>query len=106
MALFETRADVDTVVPGHGSVTDLGGIRDTLDYLSVLTDEAQARYDAGMSVDEAARDIALDAWRGWLDPERIWVNVHTLYRDFSGDGRAPHALEMFAGMGRLTRDWS
>jgi len=96
--------DVDTVVPGHGPITDLGGIRETLDYLTVLTDEARARYDAGMSVDEAVRDIALDAWREWLDAERIYVNVHTLYRDFSGDRQAPHPLEMFAGMGRLVRE--
>jgi cyclase len=97
--------DVETVVPGHGPITDLGGIRETLDYLTVLTDEARARFDAGMPVDEAARDITLDAWRGWLDPERIWVNVHTLYRDFAGDRRAPHPLEMFAGMARLVREW-
>jgi glyoxylase-like metal-dependent hydrolase (beta-lactamase superfamily II) len=97
---------VEVVVPGHGPVTDLSGLRETLEYLEWLTTEAHTRYDAGLTVEEAARDIESEAYRNWLDPERIFVNVHTLYRDFSGDPNPPEILEMFAGMARLARYWT
>jgi glyoxylase-like metal-dependent hydrolase (beta-lactamase superfamily II) len=94
--------DVETVVPGHGPLTDKTGLAEILHYLEVLREETRRRYDAGMSVDEAVRDLSLDAFRGWLDPERIYVNVHTLYRDFSGESaKPPDVLAMFAKMAKL-----
>jgi len=95
--------EVDTVVPGHGPITDLSGIRETLEYLEWLTAEARARYDAGLTVEQAAREISLEAYRAWLDAERVFVNVHTLYREFAGDPDPPEILELFAGMARISR---
>jgi glyoxylase-like metal-dependent hydrolase (beta-lactamase superfamily II) len=83
------------------AVTDLSGLRETLEYLEWLTAEARTRYDVGLTVDEAARDLEPDAYANWLDAERIFVNLHTLYRDFSGEPKPPEILEMFAGMARL-----
>ena len=93
----------EVVVPGHGPVTDTSGLREMRDYLTLLTGEARRRYDAGMSLDECVRDILLDAWKGWLDAERVYVNVRTLYRDFSGDEETPDVLEVFAKMARYRR---
>lgn len=95
--------DIETVVPGHGVLTDKSGLREILHYLEVLTAEARRRYDAGMSVEDAVRDMALDEFKGWLDPERIYVNVHTLYRDFADDPGPADVLALFAGMARLQR---
>ncbi len=96
--------EVDTVVPGHGPISDLSGIRETRGYLEWLTAEARARFDAGLTVEEAARDISLEAYRSWLDEERVFVNVHSLYREFSGEPGLPEILELFAGMARLTKE--
>jgi cyclase len=96
--------DVDMVVPGHGPLTDLTGIRETKDYLEWLTDEARARYDAGLAVEDAARDISLEAFRSWLDAERVFVNVHSLYREFGGVPDPPEVLELMAGAARFARD--
>jgi len=93
--------DIETVVPGHGPLTDKSGLAEQLHYLEVLTKEARGRYDAGMSVEEAARDLILDEFAGWLDAERLYVNVHTLYRDFAGDRTPGDVLALFAGMARL-----
>lgn len=94
--------DVETVVPGHGPLTDKTGLREILHYLEVLSEQARRRYDAGMSVDDAVRDLSLDEFRGWLDAERIYVNVNTLYRDFSGStAEQPDVLAMFAKMAKL-----
>lgn len=92
--------DIETVVPGHGPLTDKSGLREILHYLEVLSREARSRYDAGMPMEEAARDIQLSEFDRWIDAERVFVNVHTLYRDFSGDTDAPDVLWLFAGMSR------
>lgn len=98
--------DIETVVPGHGVLTDKAGLREILHYLEVLTSEARRRYDAGMPVEEAVRDLTLDEFKGWLDAERIYVNVHTLYRDFKGDPEPTDVLTQFAGMARLRKSWA
>lgn len=92
--------DIETVVPGHGPLTDKSGLREILRYLDVLSREARGRYDAGMSVEDAASDIQLSEFDHWIDAERTYVNVNTLYRDFSGDTEAPDVLALFAGMSR------
>jgi len=92
--------DVETVVPGHGPVTGKSGIRGLRDYLVYIRNEARKRFDAGMSDDEAARDIALDRYSDWLDPERVVVNVMTCYREFAGV-EEPDFFGMLDAMARL-----
>ncbi|HLW70099.1 MAG TPA: MBL fold metallo-hydrolase [Candidatus Binataceae bacterium] len=76
--------DVETVVPGHGPVTDKAGVAAVKRYFEYIEGEARRRYDAGMSAADAARDIALADYASWGDAERIVVNVATLYREFAG----------------------
>lgn len=91
------------VVPGHGPLTDVKGALAVRDYLAYVRDEARKRYDAGLSIREAAHDIALGDYSAWLDSERIVVNVATLYREF-GDDRPPLGpLETFELMAELAR---
>ena len=71
--------DVETVVPGHGPITDKSGVRALKRYLEFVRDESRKRFDAGMGYEDAARDIALDAFADWTDPERIVVNVYACY---------------------------
>lgn len=96
--------DPALVVPGHGPITDVRGVRAVRDYLRYLHDEARARYEAGMDATEAAFDINLSDYDSWGDAERIAVNVHTLYREFSGDDSAPNVPELFGLMTRLWKD--
>ena len=96
--------DIETVVPGHGPLTDKSGLAEQLRYLEVIAKQTRARYDAGMSVEQAARDLVLDEFKGWIDAERVYVNVHTLYRDFAGDPTPGDVLAMFAGMARLQNE--
>lgn len=93
--------DVDTIVPGHGPLTDRAGVVKVQEYLRFLDREARARFDAGLSAEEAALDIALGDYADWGDTERIAVNVDTLYRGYANDSSAPDALEIFASMGRV-----
>ena len=93
--------DVEVVVPGHGPLTDPAGARAVREYLVYVSDQARARYDAGLSAAEAARDIALGEYADWTDTERIAVNVHTLYREFGGQSQRADTGELFALMAEL-----
>jgi glyoxylase-like metal-dependent hydrolase (beta-lactamase superfamily II) len=95
--------NVETVVPGHGPITDKRGAAAVKDYLEYVRDEARKRYDAGMDAFEAARDIALGDYASWGDAERIVVNVDRLFRDFAGDESAPEVAVLFGQMAELAR---
>jgi cyclase len=91
----------ETIVPGHGPITDVHGVRRVQDYLRYIDQEARKRYDAGLSVRDAAHDIRLGDFSSWGDAERIAVNVSTLYREYSGDSAAPDVVQLFGLMAEL-----
>jgi glyoxylase-like metal-dependent hydrolase (beta-lactamase superfamily II) len=89
------------IVPGHGPLADLSGVREVADYLRYIERESVARFEAGMGPAEAARDIGLGRFASWRDAERIAVNVDTVWREWSGAAKPTDALELFGRMGRL-----
>jgi glyoxylase-like metal-dependent hydrolase (beta-lactamase superfamily II) len=91
----------ETIVPGHGPITDAAGVRRVQDYLHYINREARQRYDAGLSVRDAAHDINLGDFSSWGDSERIAVNVSTLYREYSGDMSPPDVTALFGLMAEL-----
>lgn len=93
--------DVDVIVPGHGPITDKAGVRRVADYLAFVDRESRKRFDAGLSVRDAAHDIALGEFSGWGDAERIAVNVDSLYREYRGDGKVTPVIELFALMAEV-----
>jgi len=92
------------IVPGHGPLTDLSGVREVADYLRFVEAESTARFEAGMGPEEAARDIGLGRYAGWKDAERIAVNVDTVWREWSGTMAATDPLTLFGRMGALYFD--
>ena len=89
------------IVPGHGPITDAAGVRAVRDYWTYVSGEARARFEAGMSVGDAARDIDLGPYADWGDSERIFINVNTLYREFGSDRVVDDVMALFAEMGEL-----
>lgn len=96
--------DVETIVPGHGPITDKQGVLALKGYFEYVSAEARKRFDGRMSADEAARDISLEAYRDWIDDERIVVNVHALYSEFAGGDAKPNAMDMHARMARYRKE--
>lgn len=94
----------DVIVPGHGPITDIAGVKQVRAYLNYINVEARNRYDAGLSVRDAAFDIALGDFESWTDTERIAVNVHSLYREYSGNTEPPDTITLFTLMAELKRD--
>lgn len=98
--------DVDTVVPGHGPVTDKAGIAAVRDYLAFVEEAAAARHAAGVDAWEAARQIAAEIganeeFRGWGEFGRITVNVDTAYRALDPAYVTPNVVEQFRRMAEL-----
>lgn len=98
----------DTVVPGHGPVTDLRGVRAVNDYLEWLTAEARKRYEDGMDAATAAADIVgrelgTSRFSSWGDAERIVINVDTVFRELSGTDERTNVVELFGQMATLAR---
>jgi cyclase len=92
--------DAEVLVPGHGPVTDASGVRDVERYLRYVRDEAQSRFAAGMDAEAAADDIDVSEFRDWGDPERIAVNVATIYRELDPATPPPNPVELITRMAR------
>ncbi len=95
--------DVDTVVPGHGPITDTAGITTVRDYLAFVDREASARFEAGLDAFDAARDIATEIGAseefGRLGEfGRIVVNVEAVYRTLDPSHHTPDVVEQFRRM--------
>ena len=89
------KLDVETVVPGHGPICDRSAVRAMRNYFVYLRDQTRARYQAGLSYEEAARDIAMDAFGTWTDPERVIGNIFVLYREFGAKLEPPEPRRLF-----------
>jgi cyclase len=93
--------DVETIVPGHGPITDKKGVAEVKSYLEYVQQEASVRYQAGMSALEAAQDIPLGRFSSWTESERMAVNVESVYRELRGNEQHPNILALFGEMAVL-----
>jgi cyclase len=91
-----------TYVPGHGPVCGKEGLMECREYLVYVQGEAHKRFDKGMSVDEAAKDIELGRFRKWAEWERIVANLERLQREFRGEDPATSKLDVIELWGRMT----
>lgn len=98
--------DVETVVPGHGPVTDKAGVTQVRDYLSFVLREAEGRHLAGIDAFDAAKEIAKSllgssAFGNWQEFGRISVNVDTVYRSRDARHQSPDVIEQFRRMAAI-----
>jgi len=77
--------DAQTVVPGHGPITDADGIRAVRGYLEHVTEQTDEAHRRGLSFEEAAFGIDLGPYADWLDAERVVVNVYQRYRELGAE---------------------
>ena len=72
------------VVPGHGPLADVDGLRGQRQYLTYVLDAAREHFDAGRTTLEAAQRIDLGPYDLWTEPERLAFQVDRAYREFAG----------------------
>lgn len=94
--------EADVIIPGHGPIGTKADLKKMRDYLALVRQEAKKRFDAGMSEEEAARDIRLGIYARWREAERILPNVMRCYQEFRNELHQPLDLRaMIEGMERL-----
>lgn len=96
----------DTVVPGHGPVTDIAGVGEVAEYLRYVDTGAAACHAAGLDAFEAARELAAAMGTSTRFGElgefgRIAVNVDTAYRSLDPAHRSADIVEQFRRMAAL-----
>ena len=97
----------DVIVPGHGPLTDAGGVLAVRDYLTWLEDACRSRHKEGLAAADTISDLATSEefapYREWGEWERLAVNVRAAYREIDGDdGTIPSSfVEMAAEMAML-----
>tara|TARA_Y100000590_G_scaffold227918_1_gene257229 strand:+ start:359 stop:1156 length:798 start_codon:yes stop_codon:yes gene_type:complete len=81
----------DVIVPGHGPLTDAGGVLAVRDYLTWLEDACRSRHKEGLIAADTISDLATSEefapYREWGEWERLAVNVRAAYREIDGDDR-------------------
>jgi cyclase len=92
---FMLDLDVDTIVPGHGPVTDKAGVQAVMDYLQFVEVEAAKRHAAGMSAEDAMRDINLGRFKELDERGRLAQNVLAVYYELDPNLERVDTLEVF-----------
>lgn len=98
---FMLDLDVDFIVPGHGPVTDKSGVQDVMDYLTFVEKEATARHIAGMSPEDAMRDINLGRFAELDERGRLAQNVLAVYYELDPSLERQDTLEVFRRIAEL-----
>jgi cyclase len=96
----------DVVVPGHGPLCGIEGLREQRAYLAYVRDEARHLLDAGLPLEEAARRIDLGPYADWTEPERIVFSLERARRELRGEPwNAPlDPVALFRAMHALRAD--
>jgi len=95
--------DVETIVPGHGPITDKQGVERLKGYWEYLLSEVRPRHAAGLSPLEAALEIPLDAYVDWGEAERVVVNVASIYRELNGEQEPEDVLALLGLMAEFAQ---
>lgn len=96
-----TALDPEVVVPGHGPVTDVGGIAEMRGYLAHVQDRIIAAVRAGLPWREAADRMDLDRYASWPQAERVVVTTYHAYRQAVEETPKAESIELFGEMA----DW-
>jgi cyclase len=75
------------IVPGHGPVTDVDGLRAMEAYLGHVIAKGAELKEKGLTPFEAARDLDIGAYAEWKDSERLVLNLMRLWLEL--DGKRP-----------------
>ncbi|QIP87274.1 MBL fold metallo-hydrolase [Streptomyces sp. Tu 2975] len=74
----------DTVVPGHGPITDPSAYDATERYLRFVAELAEAGHAKGLSPLETARGADLGVFADLRESERLVANLHRAYAELDG----------------------
>lgn len=77
--------DAETVVPGHGPLTDASAYEATGRYLRFVAELAREGREKGLTPLETAQRADLGEFAAWRESERLVANVHRAYAELAGE---------------------
>lgn len=77
--------DAETVVPGHGPLTDPSAYEATERYLRYVAELAGEGRAKGLTPLETARGAELGEFAAWRESERLVANLHRAYAELAGE---------------------
>ncbi|MFB7053575.1 MBL fold metallo-hydrolase [Streptomyces vinaceus] len=77
--------DAETVVPGHGPLTDPSAYEATERYLRYVAELAREGRAKGLTPLETAQGADLGEFAAWRESERLVANVHRAYAELAGE---------------------
>ncbi|OKK14582.1 beta-lactamase [Streptomyces sp. CB00455] len=77
--------DAQTVVPGHGPLTDGSAYEATERYLRFVAELAREGRAQGLTPLETARRSDLGEFASWRESERLVANLHRAYAELAGE---------------------
>ncbi|KJY45522.1 MBL fold metallo-hydrolase [Streptomyces sp. A1547] len=75
----------ETVVPGHGPLTDPSAYEATERYLQYVAELAREGRAKGLTPLEVAREADLGEFGAWRESERLVANLHRAYAELAGE---------------------
>ncbi|WP_128375518.1 MBL fold metallo-hydrolase [Streptomyces cavernae] len=93
----------ETVVPGHGKVTDPSAFDRTERYVRFVAGVAEKAHAAGRTPLEAARETDLGEFAEWQESERLVANLHRAYAELDGllEGAPVDSIAAFGDMAAM-----
>jgi len=77
--------DPKVIVPGHGPICGVEGVKEMKAYLQYVRDESKKCFDDGLTSLEAAKKIEFGPYGEWRAPARLYMNVERAYREFRNE---------------------
>ncbi|MEU9417781.1 MBL fold metallo-hydrolase [Streptomyces sp. NPDC048272] len=77
--------DAETVVPGHGPLTDASAYESTARYLRHVAELALEGRAKGLTPLETALGADLGEFAAWRESERLVANLHRAYAELAGE---------------------
>ena len=75
----------EAIVPGHGPVCGVDGVREMRSYLEYTWTESHRYFDQGVPAIEAAKRIEFGRFQDWHSPARLCLIVERVYRELRGE---------------------
>ncbi|MHB8532965.1 MAG: MBL fold metallo-hydrolase [Solirubrobacteraceae bacterium] len=76
--------DPVTVVPGHGPLAGPDQVRELRAYFEYLYEYSRGGHGEGKTPLQVARELLQERYADWGEPERLVVNIATIYAELDG----------------------
>lgn len=79
----------EIVIPGHGGVCNIEEVRLSKNYFQDIVEQFEDLYTEDITAMEIAKAMDIEKYKDWLQPERLFININSLFTDRRGLANPP-----------------